>query len=169
MKIDIASEAERLRKMMDEIGCVNIFLSEGAGVEEIVADMEGRGVPVIKDPFGHPKLDAINVGAWFAEQFPGRVGAEKVLVQKSGYFARSAPANQSDLLLIKSCVDHAVECALRGESGLIGHDGGQGGRLRAIEFERGRGRKRFDIDTPWIEEMLSEIGQPRRASASAEQ
>ncbi|MEP6650118.1 MAG: pyrophosphate--fructose-6-phosphate 1-phosphotransferase, partial [Lapillicoccus sp.] len=34
--IDMDAEAQRLRGVMDEIGCVNIFLSEGAGVPEIV-------------------------------------------------------------------------------------------------------------------------------------
>ncbi|MDR1432612.1 MAG: pyrophosphate--fructose-6-phosphate 1-phosphotransferase, partial [Propionibacteriaceae bacterium] len=32
--IDLPSEAKRLKKVMDEIGCVNLFLSEGAGVAE---------------------------------------------------------------------------------------------------------------------------------------
>jgi 6-phosphofructokinase len=38
--IDIAAEAERLKAIMDEIGCVNIFLSEGAGVAEIVEELK---------------------------------------------------------------------------------------------------------------------------------
>jgi hypothetical protein len=29
--IDLDAEAARLTKVMDEIGCVNLFLSEGAG------------------------------------------------------------------------------------------------------------------------------------------
>ena len=41
----IADEAKRLRAIMDEEDCVNLFISEGAGVSEIVAAMEqaGRG------------------------------------------------------------------------------------------------------------------------------
>ena len=31
---------------MDELDCVNIFLSEGAGVQDIVAQMEARGEEV---------------------------------------------------------------------------------------------------------------------------
>ena len=31
LEFDIDAEAERLRAIMDEIGCVNLFLSEGAG------------------------------------------------------------------------------------------------------------------------------------------
>ena len=38
--IDLHAEAERLHAVMDELGCVNIFLSEGAGVAEIVAELE---------------------------------------------------------------------------------------------------------------------------------
>ncbi len=32
LALDIDAEAERLKKVMDETGCVNIFLSEGAGI-----------------------------------------------------------------------------------------------------------------------------------------
>jgi pyrophosphate--fructose-6-phosphate 1-phosphotransferase len=136
MEIDIPAEAARLKQIMDELDNVNIFVSEGAGVDSIVRQMEKDGQQVPRDAFGHIKLDAVNPGAYFAKEFASKLGAEKVLVQKSGYFARSAPANDEDLRLIKSCVDLAVDCALRGESGVIGHDEDQGGRLRAIEFER---------------------------------
>src|SRR5256885_16750037 len=78
-------------------------------------------------------LDKVNVGAWFGKQFSKLVKAEKVLVQKSGYFARSAPANATDLALIQRCVDEAVSCSLRGESGLIGEDEEPGDKLRAIQ------------------------------------
>merc|ERR1712045_189872 len=87
------------------------------------------------------------------------IGAEKVLVQKSGYFSRSAPANTEDLRLIKSCTDHAVTCAIHRESGVIGHDEDQFGVLRAIEFDRVKGGKPFDTGIHWFQEMLSEIGQ----------
>jgi pyrophosphate--fructose-6-phosphate 1-phosphotransferase len=81
-------------------------------------------------------------------------------VQKSGYFARAAAANVEDLRLIKSCSDLAVECALRRESGVIGHDEDRGGVLRAIEFPRIKGGKPFNVDTPWFAELLAGIGQP---------
>jgi pyrophosphate--fructose-6-phosphate 1-phosphotransferase len=32
--------------------------------------------------------------------------------------------------------------------------------LRAIEFERIRGGKAFDLTTEWFAEMLAQIGQP---------
>lgn len=158
---DIAGEAERLRKVMDELGCVNIFLSEGAGVETIVEELETRGEEVRRDAFGHVQLDTINPGAWFAKQFSSLVGAEKTMVQKSGYFSRSAAANAEDLRLIKSMTDLAVECALRREPGVIGHDEGNEGRLRAIEFPRIAGGKAFDVDQPWFTELLAAIGQPK--------
>lgn len=158
-KLDLDTEAGRLRTVMDELGCVNIFLSEGAGVETIVNELEAAGDEVPRDPFGHIKLDKVNPGTWFAKQFAARIGAEKVRVEKSGYFSRSAAANVDDLRLIKSCTDLAVECALRREGGLIGHDEGNGGRLRAIEFDRVKGGKPFDTDTPWFADLLSAIGQ----------
>jgi diphosphate-dependent phosphofructokinase len=159
MAVNIAAEAERLRAVMDKFDCVNVFISEGAGVAEIVTQMQSKGEEVPRDAFGHVKLDAVNPGKWFGEQFAQMIGAEKTLVQKSGYFARAAAANVEDIRLIKSCADLAVECALRGESGLIGHDEERGGVLRAIEFPRIKGGKPFDVDVRWFDELLAEIGQ----------
>src|SRR5450432_726036 len=161
MDFDLAGEAKRLRAVMDEQDCVNLFVSEGACVNEIVREMEGVGETIPRDAFGHYKLDAVNVGYWFSKQFSRLLGAEKTLVQKSGYFARAAAANGEDLRLIQSMVDHAVECGLRGESGVIGHDEDRGGRLRAIEFPRIKGGKPFNVDEPWFDEMLKDIRQPR--------
>ena len=157
--IDLDAEAQRLRKVMDEEDCVNIFLSEGAGVESIVAELEARGEEVGRDPFGHVKLDTINPGQWFAKQFAEKLGAEKVMVQKSGYFSRAAAANAEDLRLIKSMTDYAVECALRGESGVIGHDEEQDDVLRAIEFPRIAGGKAFDPTVDWFVSLKAGIGQ----------
>ncbi|MCB0921852.1 MAG: pyrophosphate--fructose-6-phosphate 1-phosphotransferase [Actinobacteria bacterium] len=161
MGFDIAAEAERLTAVMDEVGCVNIFLSEGAGVAEIVAEMEARGEEVGRDAFGHVKLDTINPGQWFGKQFAAMLKAEKTMVWKSGYFARSAAANAEDLALIKQCTDLAVDAALRGESGVTGQDEDAGDELRVIEFPRIRGGKPFDIDQPWFEDLLAGIGQAK--------
>jgi pyrophosphate--fructose-6-phosphate 1-phosphotransferase len=158
---DLAAEAARLRKVMDTVGNVTIFLSEGAGVDSIIGEMEAAGEPIPRDPFGHVKLDQINPGQWFAKQFAGRLGAEKVLVQKSGYFARSSSADETDLLLIKSMTDYAVGCALRGISGVVGHDEEQGDQLRAIEFDRIKGGKPYNIEDPEFVQLLDKIGQPR--------
>jgi pyrophosphate--fructose-6-phosphate 1-phosphotransferase len=166
MRIDLAAEAARLRKVMDTLDAVNLFISEGAGVEAIVAELQAKGEEVPRDAFGHIKLDAVNPGKWFGEQFSKMIGAEKTLVQKSGYYSRASAANLEDLRLIQSCVDLAVECALRREAGVIGHDEDQGGILRAIEFERIKGGKPFDIDTPWFEQLLQDIGQAKGAKAA---
>ncbi|MCT2025229.1 pyrophosphate--fructose-6-phosphate 1-phosphotransferase [Dermabacter hominis] len=159
LALDIEGEAERLKKVMDEVGCVNIFLSEGAGIPEIIAELEAKGEEVERDPFGHVKLDKINPGQWFAKQFAERLGAEKVMVQKSGYFARSAKANADDLRLIKSMTDLAVQVALEGGTGVIGHDEEKGDQLRAIEFERIAGHKAFDVDQEWFAGVLERTGQ----------
>jgi len=165
LALDIAAEAQRLKAVMDRTGNVNLFISEGAGVESIVAEMAARGQEVPRDAFGHVKLDAINPGKWFGEQFARMLGAEKVLVQKSGYFARSAPANAADLALIERCVGHAVECALRRESGVVGEDEERGDELRAIEFGRIKGGKPFHVQEPWFCDLLAEVGQPMGAAA----
>jgi pyrophosphate--fructose-6-phosphate 1-phosphotransferase len=161
MAFDIEAEAARLSAIMDEVDAVNIFISEGAGVETIVAQLQAAGKEVQRDAFGHIKLDTINPGKWFGEQFAERLDAEKVMVQKSGYFGRAAAANIDDLRLIKSCTTLAVECALRREGGVIGHDEEHDNRLRAIEFERIKGGKPFDIDQPWFGDLLSAIGQAK--------
>jgi pyrophosphate--fructose-6-phosphate 1-phosphotransferase len=155
----IAEEARRLRAIMDVEDGVNIFLSEGAGVSEVVAAMEQAGEEVPRDPFGHVQLDKINPGQWFAKQFAAALGADKVLVQKSGYFSRSAAANAADLALIRRCTDFAVDAALRGESGVVGEDEERGNELRVIEFERIAGGKAFDASVPWFTDLLRDIGQ----------
>jgi diphosphate-dependent phosphofructokinase len=157
--IDMDAEADRLRAVMDEIGCVNIFLSEGAGVPEIVAAMEAAGQEVPRDPFGHVKLDLVNPGQWFAEQFAEKVGAEKTMVQKSGYFSRSAPANEADRTLIRQMVEVAVEAAQAGTAGVVGQDEERDDELRTIEFERIAGGKAFDTSIDWFRTVLKRTGQ----------
>lgn len=163
MDIDLKAEGERLKAIMDEQGNVNIFLSEGAGVDEILEEMEAAGEEIPRDAFGHVKLDLINPGQWFAKRFKDVLGAEKVMVQKSGYYSRAARAREEDLRLIKSMTDYAVECAMRGEAGLIGHDEEDGGRLKAIKFDRVAGHKPFNMFVPWFEEVMETIGQPLKA------
>ena len=159
MEIDLQAEAARLREVIDRLGCVNIFVSEGAGVSSIVRELEAAGDAVPRDAFGHVKLDAVNPGAWFGKQFASMIGAEKTLVQKSGYFARSAPANTDDRRLIARCTGLAVQCALDGVSGVVGEDDGHGGALRAVEFERVKGGRPFDLDTHWFTALLGAIDQ----------
>ena len=81
------------------------------------------------------------------------------MVQKSGYFSRASAAGAEDLRLIKSMPDYAVQCALEGKPGLIGHDEENGDLLSAIAFARIKGGKAFDINTPWFQEMMADLGQ----------
>lgn len=163
--IDLEAEAARLHEVMDTVGNVNIFVSEGAGVESIVAEMEKAGQEVPRDAFGHIRLDKVNPGAWFGQQFAEMLDAEKTLVQKSGYYSRSAASNQYDLDLIHSMTDLAVDTALRGESGVIGHDEENGDVLTAIAFDRIKGGKPFDITQQWYLDLLADIGQPAPVAA----
>ena len=156
---DFQKEVDRLKKRMDEKDGVNIFLSEGAGLETIVREMESRGEEVPKDAFGHIRLDEINPGQWFAKQFSWALDAEKTLVQKSGYFARSAKPNQQDLDLIKRSAYFGAEQAIKGNSGMAGLDDDHNKELRLIEFERIKGGKPFDTTVDWYKTMLNDIGQ----------
>ena len=153
------TEASRLKEIMDEKDGVNIFLSEGAGLETIVREMKNNGETIPEDAFGHVRLDEINPGQWFAKQFSGALNAEKTLVQKSGYFARSAKPNKRDLELIQSSAGLAAEVALDQKSGVIGIDMDNDNKLGLIDFNRIKGGRPFDYDTEWYKNMLNEIGQ----------
>ncbi|OAP38375.1 pyrophosphate--fructose-6-phosphate 1-phosphotransferase [Sinorhizobium glycinis] len=164
VKFDLEAEAERLRETMDRNGYVSLFVSEGACLDAIVAEREAAGETIKRDAFGHVKIDTINVGNWFSKQFAALLGAERSMVQKSGYYARSAPANGDDLRLIQSMVDLAVESALNKVSGVTGHDEDQGGKLRTIEFPRIKGGKHFDTSVKWFGEVMDVIGQKWQAA-----
>jgi len=160
IKLDLLAEGARLKKVMDEVGCVNVFFGEGTGVKEIVADMEARGEEVPRDAFGHVSLNKIKPGEYFSKQFAKLVDAEKTIVQKSGYFARSAPADAFDLALIGMCAEAGVQTAITGQSGCMGQDEEkEGNPIRAIEFARIQGGKPFDIKQSWFQQMMKEIGQ----------
>ncbi len=160
MDVDLNAEVERLRKRMDDKDGVNVFLSEGAGLDTIVREMEAAGETIPRDAFGHVKLDLINPGQWFANQLADRLDAEKVLVQKSGYFARSAAPNSKDLDLIRRSAAVAAQCGLDGQSGVVGLDEDHQDDLRLIDFQRIRGGKPFNPATEWFRDLLSAIGQP---------
>ena len=159
MNIDFQKESQRLRECMDKNDCVNIFLSEGAGMDTIVREIESQGQEVPRDAFGHVRLDDINPGQWFAKQFAESLDADKTLIQKSGYFARSAKPGDRDLELIKKSAFMAAEFALKGESGLVGLDDNNNGELGLINLQLIRGGKEFDMTQSWFQEMLSGIGQ----------
>jgi len=159
LNIDMKSEMVRLKKMMDEKDCVNIFLSEGAGKYAIIAEMESNGEEVPRDAFGHVKLDKINPGKWFAKQFSRGLEADRTLVQKSGYFARSAAPNDRDLALIKGSAMLAAESAIASENGVVGMDYEANDELKLINFQRIKGGKDFDIKQGWFQTLLKSIGQ----------
>ena len=165
MDIDLEGEVERLNRVMDDHDCVNLFLSEGAGMDAIIREKEAVGEEVRRDAFGHARLDELNPGKWFATKLKEKLGADKVLVQKSGYFGRSAAPNERDLELIRKSAFAGAEYALNGQSGVAGLDEDEGGAMSCIEFPRIKGGKPFDIDLPWFGEMLGEIGQPKGARA----
>ena len=159
LKMDFDHECDRLKKRMDEKDCINIFLSEGAGTDIIVAEMESKNQKVERDAFGHVALDSLNPGQWFAKEFSKKLKADKTLVQKSGYFARSAAPGERDLKLIRDSAKMAVDYAMMGKSGLIGMDDELDGKLAKIDFERIKGGKPFEVNNKWFQKMLKEIGQ----------
>jgi diphosphate-dependent phosphofructokinase len=156
-EINFDEECERLKKVMDKHDCVNVFLSEGAGMDIIIREIEKNGETVLRDAFGHVRLDDLKPGEWFAKQLGDRLNANKVLVQKSGYFSRSSKANQADLDLIFEVVDHAVQSALNGISGVVGWDEENDNILSCIDFSRIKGGKPFDTTLDWYKDMIDEI------------
>ena len=156
-EIDFDKECERLNKVMDKHDCVNLFLSEGAGTDVIIRETEKNGETVLRDAFGHVRLDDLNPGQWFAKQLGKRLNANKVLVQKSGYFGRSSKAKQADLDLIFEVTDHAVQSALNGKNGVVGWDEDNNNTLSCIDFSRIKGGKPFDITLDWYKDMIDEI------------
>jgi len=158
---DLAKLARHLKARLEENDCAKIFVSEGAGAKGIVKELQDKGLEVPKDAFGHVKLDKVNVGQWHADYLLDKCEAGKALVQKSGYYARAARANLKDMMLIKSMSDLAVDMAMQGVPGIVGHDEDKGGVLRCIEFTRIKGGKPFDPNVKWYQELLKDIGQPK--------
>ena len=70
-----------------------------------------------------------------------RLGADKVLVQKSGFFGRSAAPNARDLDLIRRSAAVGARAALDGVSGVAGMDEDHGGEMSVIAFPRIKGGK----------------------------
>jgi pyrophosphate--fructose-6-phosphate 1-phosphotransferase len=156
-EIDFDLECKRLNNIMNKYDCVNIFLSEGAGQQLIIEEKTKNGEHIDRDAFGHVRLDDLNPGKWFAKEFSKRLSANKVLIQKSGYFSRSAKPNLKDLELIIKCADKAVESAVKGISGVVGWDEENNNTLTTIKFNRIKGGKPFDTNQAWYTKMLTEI------------
>ena len=145
--------AVQLESVWAEQGCANVFVSEGAGAEMILRERIDAGARILTDAFGHPKLDQVNVGEWLAEELSELLDAERTLVVKSGYFARSGPANASDRVLIDQCCTMALLGALDGESGIVGNDSSHDGILRVIEFDRVSGGRPLDLTNDWVADL----------------
>ncbi len=156
-EINFKKECKRLSKIMDKYDCVNVFLSEGAGMDVIIEETEKAGGTVLRDAFGHVRLDELNPGKWFAKQFGKQLNANKILVQKSGYFSRSSKANEADLDLIFEVADFAVHSAIKGNNGVIGWDEDNDNILSCIDFNRIRGGKSFNTSQKWYQDMIKEI------------
>ena len=157
--IELDSEINRLNRIMDKYDCVNIFLSEGAGIKSIIADMEKENLEIPRDAFGHVRLDEINPGQWFSKKLKAELKADKVLIQKSGYFSRSAPSSKEDLKIIFETVDVAIKSAINGKSGVVGFDEEDNNNLNCIDFNRIKGGKSLDINVDWFLSMMKEIEQ----------
>ncbi|MBI45714.1 MAG: pyrophosphate--fructose-6-phosphate 1-phosphotransferase [Candidatus Marinimicrobia bacterium] len=156
LEFDLDLEVKRLNKVMDKFDCVNIFLSEGAGLDNIISEKTNNGEQIPKDAFGHVRLDEINPGQWFAQYFKGKLNCDKVLVQKSGYFARSASPNDLDLKLIEDSASIAVDSALLQNSGVAGLRNDTK-TIELIDFNEIKGGKKFNPSTKWFQKMLKEI------------
>ena len=160
-KINFKAEAARLAKVMEKYDAVNVFVSEGAGVADIIRDMRRRGEEVPVDAFGHPRLDKVNVGQYVGKRLGELLKAEKVQVFKSGYFARSAAPNTKDLRLLAKGARKAVACALEGISGVVGPDENDQAKIQACAFERVKGGKRFNVRKGSFRKLVEDIGQPK--------
>ena len=158
-EIDFNKECIRLNAIMDKYDCVNIFLSEGAGLDTIITEMKSNNESIKYDAFGHVRLDEINPGQWFAKNLNKKLNADKVLVQKSGYFSRSSAPNKKDIELIKKTAKLAVDSALKVNSGVIAMDEDNNNLLSCIDFNRIKGGKPFNVNANWFIEILNEIGQ----------
>lgn len=145
--------AASLEPVWADQGCANVFISEGAGASLVMHERLGEGTAIATDAFGHPRLDRVNVGERLADELGALLDAERTLVVKSGYFARSGPADAEDRSLISHCCTTALRGALEGESGIVGDDQGADGELRVIEFDRIHGGRVLDTAAAWVQAL----------------
>jgi diphosphate-dependent phosphofructokinase len=184
MHIDFPTEIGRLRRCMDRHDNVNIFVAQGTLLSVIEAELAAEhGGEVARHPsFGYPIIDT---AAWFAKKLKDGIGAEKVLIQRSGVYVRAAPANTADRMLTTSCVNYAVDLVMahvvEGRPltssttssqplksnvlrGVVGHDDRFDGQLRLVEVEPLMRKRPFDVAVPWFVELLAAIGQPQESA-----
>lgn len=154
--VDITSEIERLSRSLEDVGCINLFVSEGAFLDQISQQNEERGQSFEKDAFGHIKLDSVNAAKWFASTISKCIDFDRILIQKSGYFARSASPNEEELEYIFKVCDFAYESAIKGKSGVSGIDERQD-ELKCIDFNDIKGDKGLDVKSDWFLELIDSV------------
>jgi len=155
-ELDINDEIDRLTSIMKEVKCLNLFICEGAFLNEISEDIKKSGESIQKDAFGHIKLDSINTAKWFSDAISKKINFNRILIQKSGYFARSASPSDDDLEYIFKICDFAFKNALESNSGIIGEDE-RTGELSCIDFNDIRGDKGLDINSKWFLNLIDRI------------
>eukprot|EP00760_Papus_ankaliazontas_P031265 PhM_4_TR521/c0_g1_i1/m.38650/K00895/pfp, PFP; diphosphate-dependent phosphofructokinase len=159
MTIDFDAEITRLRRVMDRNDNVNIFLAQGSYSDVIADELKKSGALHHHAVLGYRLTDA---ASWFAAKLKTGIGAEKVLIQRSGIYVRASPCLEEDRALIQSMVDIAVQSSLYTDlCGCVGHDETHDGRLRVIDIPCLKGAKKFDVSVPWFVELLAAIGQPQ--------
>ena len=141
---------------MKEAKCLNLFICEGAFLNEISEDIKKSGQSIQKDAYGHIKLDSINTAKWFSKVISKKINFDRILIQKSGYFARSAVPSDDDLEYIFKICDFAFKNALESNSGIIGEDE-RTGELSCIDFNDIRGDKGLDINSKWFLDLVDRI------------
>ena len=154
--ININSEVERLSRLVEDIGCINLFVSEGAFLDEISKQNKERGQSFEKDAFGHIKLDSVNAAKWFSSTISKYIDFDRILIQKSGYFARSASPNEEELKYIFKVCDFAYESALMGKSGVSAIDERKD-KLHCIDFNDIKGDKGLNVESDWFLKLINWI------------
>ena len=157
LEVSLDAVAAQLEPVWSERGSVNLFVSEGAGAEMVLGERRRAGETIAEDAFGHPRLDQVRVGDWIARELGELLGADRTLVVKSGYFARSGPAEPEDRVLINRCCTVAVRAAIEGTAGIVGGDTAAGDTLGVIGFDRIAGGRRLDPTTAWVQDLLTRV------------
>lgn len=156
IEVDFVKEISRLNHLMENIGCLNIFVCEGSFSDKIAEQLENNGENVEKDAFGHIRLDSIDTGKWLSEILKKEIEIDRVLIQKSGYFARSSKPAEEEVSYISKICDFAFIMSQKNTSGVAGEDE-RTGKLQVIDFNDIKGDKPFDIGQDWFKELMSKI------------
>ena len=202
MELNFDTVVERLKKVMDIYGVVNIFVSEGYELPKVSTSAAATSavtttttttteepkapkpteIPkrnvftpplqspppplslahVPTDPFGHIALSKVNIGQQLVSRLQPLLNSTNSIVEKSGYYARSAAAGPADTRLIASYASVAVDSALDGVSGCVGEDTENGNNLGIISFERIKGEGKMNTSLKWFTDMMRQIDKHGR-------